>query len=107
MYALVMLLVAAGSLLYRRVVEGPRVLDTVLLAVTVGALLWTPYWSTYLLAGAGVALLFHWWRAPEERRATGALIVAFGAGLVSILAGVLAVSAPPAPTGSAWGRAAD
>src|SRR3546814_472074 len=45
MYALVMLLVAAGYLLYRRVVEGPRVLDTVLPAVTVGALVWPPYQS--------------------------------------------------------------
>src|SRR3546814_2844444 len=68
MYALVMLLVAAGYLLYRRVVEGPRVLDTVLLAVTVGALLWTHYWSAYLLAVVGVALLVNWWRAPEERQ---------------------------------------
>src|SRR3546814_624008 len=85
MYALVMLLVAAGYLLYRRVVEGPRVLDTVLLAVTVGALLCPHYCSAYLLAVVGVALRVHWLRAPVERRPIGAGIVPCGAGLVSFL----------------------
>src|SRR3546814_13026244 len=50
MYALVMLLEAAGYLLSRPVVEGPRVLDPVLLAVSVGALLRPPRRSALLPA---------------------------------------------------------
>src|SRR3546814_20640126 len=68
--------------------------------------MWTPYWSGYRLAVVGVALLVHWWRAPEERRATGAVIVAFGAGLVSFLPWLPAFLDQAAHTGTPWGRPA-
>jgi uncharacterized membrane protein len=78
MYSLVMLLVAGGGLLLDEVLARPRWWNVVGLVLVVGALLWTHYWSIYLIATAGTALLVLWGRRPLERPtlrwAIGALV---------------------------------
>ena len=70
MYSLVMLLVVVGwFLLDDIVVEGrATILRYVGLAVVAAALLYTHYWSLWLLAAVGLCALWCSWRRPDVRR---------------------------------------
>jgi uncharacterized membrane protein len=85
MYSLVMLLVLALALALDSLLERPRAALAILVAALVGALLWTHYWSLYLLAVVGGLLLVRWWRDREARTATTWGIAAvLGGGLLFV-----------------------
>lgn len=67
MYALVMLLVLAGDVLLRRVLDEGRRTAAGLLVLVTAALLWTHYWGMYLVAAVTIVVGIRWWRCPEGR----------------------------------------
>jgi mannosyltransferase len=80
MYALVMFLVAAGAVVLMRVLRHPGPVNLVLLALCTGALLYSHYWSLYLVATAVLWLGWRSWRGVPAgrgpaRRALAAVIV--------------------------------
>jgi hypothetical protein len=106
MYALVILLVALGYLALRRACEQPSLTRLALVAVIVGALLYTQYWSFYLLAVVGAAVLWRAWRAPalDERRAARSVLVAMIAGLIMFSPWIPTFVYQSAHTGTPWGN---
>lgn len=80
MYSLVMLLVAVGWVLVDKVLDDGAGWPVVTgIAVVAAALLYTHYWSLWILVATGVAVLVGAWRLPERRRGclqiAGALVV--------------------------------
>ena len=110
MYALVMLFATGGYLLVddllgaRRTGRG-RVAATVGAALVSAALLWTHYWSMWLLAAVGIVALWRAWREPDPERRLGArlLIGALVAGGIAFLPWVSALLYQSARTGTPWG----
>ncbi len=83
MYALVALLTACGFLALCRALKGPRPGNLVAVAAVTALLLYSHYWSVYLLAMTGLWLLFSWWRGPPERRRPAfSALVAMAVGVV-------------------------
>lgn len=75
MYALVMFLVFAWLLSAWACAEHPNVINSAGVVVTTSALLWTHYWSMWLLAAAGGMLVVRWVvsaRAGHRDAAAGA-----------------------------------
>jgi hypothetical protein len=103
MYALEILLVSCGILVFRRALESPTLGRLALLALNVALLLYTQYWTLYLLTVAGVLLLALAWRgsyAPAARRMLVAMVVgglAFAPWLSTFLY-------QRAHTGTPWGE---
>jgi mannosyltransferase len=97
MYTLVALIVTAGWLVLRRVLDRPRPFDLVALAALSGALLLTHYWGFYLIGVVAVAL------AVKKQWAA----------LAAIVLGAVVLFAPWLPTflyqrahtGTPWGTA--
>jgi hypothetical protein len=102
MYSLVMFLVLAGYVLVTSTLGHERWWKLVLLAGTVGALLWTHYWSMYLLLVTGCLLLWRWWRHPEHRHGTSRVIGAFVVGGLSFVPWVPSFLVQVAHTGTPW-----
>ena len=109
MYALVMLLVLAGWLLLDDVLRRPNFARLAGLAVTVALLLWTHYWSMWLLAVVGITLIVRWVlahrsgdaeQARRNRNAVGALI----AGGLLFLPWTSVLLYQGAHTGTPWAR---
>ncbi|MGY6499534.1 MAG: glycosyltransferase family 39 protein [Acidimicrobiales bacterium] len=104
MYSLVIALVAVGWLLLDRLHERARPTDAVLLAVTVAALLYTHYWSVWILGTVGVALAWSALRGRDphlragSRLAVGSLV----AGGVAFLPWVPVLLDQLARTGTPW-----
>lgn len=104
MYSLVMLLVFAGWLLVDDALRRPTWPRLVALALIAGALLWTHYWSMWLLAATGVVLLWQAWRRPDPERRRRALRCA----LALVVGGLLFLPWLPvflyqaANTGTPW-----
>ncbi len=109
MYSLVMLLVLAGWLLLDDVLRRPNLVRLGGLAVIVGLLLWTHYWSMWLLAVVGTALIV---RLVHARRAgrTDDAQMARNAILAMVVGGLLFFPWLPnllyqgAHTGTPWAR---
>jgi mannosyltransferase len=105
-YSLQILLVLAGWLLLLRALEQPSLARLAPLAVVVGLLLYTQYWSMYLLAVVGVCLL--WWavKAPTspQRQAARSAIVAMVAGGITFLPWVPTFLYQAENTGTPWGE---
>jgi mannosyltransferase len=102
MYSLVMLLVLALTLALDSLLERPRSPLAVLVALLVGALLWTHYWSLYLLAVVGGLLLVRWWRDKDARPATTWAIASVVVGGVLWLPWLPALLSQAAHTGTPW-----
>lgn len=111
MYSLIMLEAAIGyllvdSLLSGRLTKRGRVAAAVALALTAGAMLWTHYWSLWLLASLGLVALWRVWRERDSDRRGGAAYV-IGA---LVLGGVLFLPWLPSMlyqvshTGTPWGE---
>ncbi|MEO6988106.1 MAG: glycosyltransferase family 39 protein [Aquihabitans sp.] len=109
MYAMVSVLVLAGWLVVTDALEEatwPRLAG---ISVLTGMLLWTHYWSLWLLTVVGTALLVHRWRAARsgDRSATAATTRVIGA---IIVGGLTFVPWLPtllyqgAHTGTPWAR---
>jgi hypothetical protein len=107
MYSLVMLLVVLGYLALVRALERPSLGRLACVAAVVAALLYTQYWSMYLLAVVGLGLLWQAWKGPdvESRHAARALIVAFVAGGIVFLPWVTNMLYQQEHTGTPWGEA--
>jgi hypothetical protein len=122
MYALVILLVLVGYVAVDDLLAPPGRSQTrrwspwgsaAVAALSAGALLWTHYWSLWLLGAVGLLALWRWWRAgrlDEPDRAVvrrGALTVVGS----SVVGGVLFLPWLPtllyqsANTGTPWGEA--
>jgi mannosyltransferase len=79
MYALVILLTGLGFLALQRAIEAPRPGNLIAVAVVAAALLYTQYWSLYLVGVTGLWLLVSIVRDPRHGRTGNAPLPAFGA----------------------------
>jgi len=111
MYSLLMVLVLAGYLLVDDLLTGRRrrggvVLAAVGVALVAGALLWSHYWSMWLVAGAGLLALWRLWREREPDRRRGALAVVAGlvVGGILFLPWVPSLLYQSSHTGTPWGK---
>ena len=109
MYSLLMLLVLAGWLLLDDVLRRPTLLRLAGLTGIVALLLWTHYWSMWLLAVVGVALIVRLVHARRDGRPQDARM-ARNAVFALIVGGLLFVPWVPnllyqgAHTGTPWAR---
>src|SRR5207245_7009678 len=87
MYSLVMLLVTLGYLAVRRLLERPSLGRQAVVALITGLLLYTHYWSFYLIAVVAALLVWQAWRGSDadRRHAARAGIVALVAGAITFL----------------------
>jgi mannosyltransferase len=93
MYALVILLTGCGFLALGRAVDKPRPGNLIAVAVVTAALLYTQYWSVYLVALVGIWLVVSVWRSRRRGQPGDAPWAA----LFAVAAGVV-LFAPWAPT---------
>ena len=106
MYSLIVLLVIAGLGAVQALMARPTVPRALLLAVVAALLLYTHYWSLYLLAVVGVWLVYVSVRSSGERRRSGIYGIA-----ALVLAGISFVPWVPsflyqrAHTGTPWAAA--
>jgi len=111
MYSLVITLVLAGYLLVDDLLTARsrgrrRLLIASGAALVTAALLWTHYWSIWLLGAVGLLALWLAWRGAEPERRTGArlLVGALVAGGVAFLPWVPTLLFQSASTGTPWGE---
>lgn len=113
MYALVILLVGVGYLLIDRLwgaTPGDTVASLALpaagTAVVATALLWTHYWSMWLLAALGLVALWRAWRLDDPARRLGARVsvAALALGGVMFLPWLANLLYQSAHTGTPWGE---
>lgn len=104
MYSLTVLLVLLGQLALARVLERPSPLRVVLLGGVVAALLYTQYWSIYLLAVVGVVLLVAALRGGG-RRGSRAAVAGLVVGALCFVPWLPTFLSQTAHTGTPWGTA--
>lgn len=102
MYSLVMLLVVAGLGAVMALLSRPTVPRALLLAVIGALLLYTHYWSFYLLAVVGSWFAFLVWRDASRRRAAAFGLGALVAAALSFLPWVPIFLYQRAHTGTPW-----
>jgi mannosyltransferase len=68
MYALVSFLTAVGVVSLHAALRRPRIFNLVAVGASAALLLYTHYWSMYLLGVTLLWLLYEGWRGPERRR---------------------------------------
>jgi mannosyltransferase len=103
MYALVMALVLAGYLALAAALERPTWGRLAGVATAAGALLWSHYWSAFLLAVVGAGLVVAWWRSSGAARdAAGRSALALVAGGVLFLPWVPSLLDQLSSTGTPW-----
>ncbi len=104
MYMLAMVLVLFGYLAVQRMIEqGPSIGRFAAVALTTAALLYTQYWSLFLLAVVGVMMVLRAWRAPElERRQPRIVLLAMVAGGLLFLPWISDFLYQLAHTGTPW-----
>ena len=108
MYSLIMLLVLCGFLLLDHHRERPRWSTAIGVAVVSALLLWSHYWSIWLLGGLGPVLLVEAFlehrRGDEHRRnAELGLAAAIVVGALTFLPWLPTISYQAAHTGTPWG----
>ena len=109
MYSLVMLLVAIGWLLIDDVIDrGKATLPRFFGIAVVGAvLLYTHYWSLWLLGAVGLTALWKVWRAPDSaaRRPWLSLVLALVAAGIAFVPWLPTMLYQAAHTGTPWAPA--
>jgi hypothetical protein len=105
MYSIQMLLVTLGYLALYRLLERPSLGRQAVVALLAGLLLYSQYWSLYLLAVVGVVLVVQAWRgrSPDARHAARAGVVALIAGGITFLPWIPTFLYQSAHTGTPWG----
>jgi mannosyltransferase len=105
MYGLQMLLILLGYLALRRALEQPTLGRLACVAVVTGLLLYTAYWSIYLLAVVGAGLVVRAWRDPDlaARQTARSVLVAIGAGGLTFLPWLPTFLYQSQHTGTPWG----
>ncbi|MBK9178053.1 MAG: glycosyltransferase family 39 protein [Acidimicrobiales bacterium] len=102
MYALVMVLVLAGYLLLWRALDAPTLGRLAPVALVTAALLYTHYWSIFLVGIVAAGLAWASWRGPRRAAARWCLVaVAVGGVLYLPWVGTMLYQA--ARTGTPWG----
>lgn len=106
MYALLMLLVLGGYLALRRALEQPTLPRLALVAGITASLIYTQYWSFYLLAVIGVGLVVvRRMGSAELRSSATAAIAAMGVGFLAFVPWIPIFRYQLAHTGTPWGDA--
>jgi mannosyltransferase len=107
MYALVMFLVAWGLVFTMRALDDPRPHYLALVALVVGALLYTQTWSFYLLAAAAGAVAVPAWRAASlaARSAARRVLAAMVVGALLFVPWLPTFLSQLRHTGTPWGDA--
>ncbi|HEY5250340.1 MAG TPA: glycosyltransferase family 39 protein [Acidimicrobiales bacterium] len=108
MYALVAFLTAAGLVALQRTLERPAVGNLVGVALATSALLYSQYWSLYLLGVMALWLAFQAWRGPvSRRRGAKAALVASVVGWITFVPWVPIFLYQSRHTGTPWAVPAD
>ena len=108
MYALVALLTVLGFLAIDSALRRPRPGNLMAVAVVTGLLLYSHYWSIYLVGVTGIWLLFQAWRGrPEWRRGAWAATAALAVGCLTFLPWVPIFLFQSAHTGTPWATPAN
>ncbi len=107
MYSLVMFLVTAGYLALRRALERPSLGRLALVAVLAALMLYTHYWTIYLLAVVGIGMLWCAFRGStlELRHAARGVIVALVAAAITFVPWLDTFLYQSDHTGTPWGPA--
>lgn len=103
MYSLMVLLTGLGFLALARVLEHPRVGNFIALSIVTGSLLYTHYWSLYLVAGTAAWLGFN--VARRRRRAypgTRTGLVALAVGCLTFIPWIPVLLYQSRHTGTPW-----
>jgi mannosyltransferase len=105
MYALVMFLVLWGYLALRRALERPSLGRLAVVALVTALLVYTLYWSFYVVAVVGVGLLVAWRRgSPATRRSAPRVVVALAVGGLTLLPWLSTLVYQFQHTGTPWGE---
>lgn len=108
MYSLAALLVAAGSVALLRVFDRPRPGNLIAVALCTAALLYTHYWSLYLVSVTGLWLLWRAWRSRGDvRRAAAAALGAMVVGGLAFVPWLPTFVYQSRHTGTPWAAAAN
>jgi len=103
MYSLVALLTVLGFLALDRALRSPRPGNLVAVGVVAGLLLYSHYWSIYLLGTTMVWLLYQAWRGRQEwRRGARRALVATAIGCLTFLPWVPTFLFQSRHTGTPW-----
>ena len=107
MYALIMFLVLWGYLVVRRALEQPSFARLAVVTVIAALLLYTQYWSWYLIIVVGGIVIVAAWRASsiESRRAARAVAIALAIGAIAYVPWLTTLSYQIGHTGTPWGEA--
>ena len=104
MYALVVLLAAAGWLLTELALRRPTLPRLAALAAVVAAALHTHYWAIWLSAAACVALAAAWRRDPQRAPVLARVGAAYVAGGLAFAPWLGVLAAQAAHTGTPWSK---
>jgi uncharacterized membrane protein len=103
MYSLIALLTVLGFLALDRALRAPRAGNLIAVAAVTGLLLYSHYWSIYLLATTMVWLAFQAWRGrPDWRRGARAALAATVVGCLTFLPWVPTFLFQSEHTGTPW-----
>ena len=103
MYSLVMLLVAAGVVALGSSIRRPTRSNLLAVGAVCALLLYSHYWSIYLVGATGIWLSHQAWRGPEPRRRGARLsLVAMMAGCVAFAPWLATFVFQVRHTGSPW-----
>ncbi len=103
MYALEMLLVTWGLLAFRRALESPTVSRLAPFGAIVALLLYTQYWTVYLLLVTFGLLVFLAWRGGPHRTAARRMLLAMVIGGLAFVPWLSTFLYQRAHTGTPWG----
>ncbi len=108
MYSLVMLLTVLGFLALDRSLRRPRPGNLVAVGVVTGLLLYTHYWSLYLIGTTMLWLAWQGWRGrPQWRRGARASFVAVAVGCLTFLPWLPTFLFQSKHTGTPWATPAN
>jgi hypothetical protein len=108
MYSMLMCLALAGYLVTTNALETPRVGWLIGVAAITTALLWTHYWSMWLLFSIGLLLLgrlvWRWRREHRVDRAAVLVLVAMAVGALTYVPWIPTLLYQAAHTGTPWAK---
>jgi mannosyltransferase len=108
MYSLVILLTVLGFLALDRSLRQPRPGNLVAVGAVTGLLLYTHYWSLYLIGTTLLWLAWQWWRGrPQWRRGARASFVAVTVGCLTFLPWLPTFFFQSKHTGTPWATPAN
>ncbi len=104
MYALAVLLAAAGWLATERAVERRSLPRLVTLALVVAAALHTHYWMIWLAAAASAVLAVRWLRSPGSREVMTPVLAAYACGWIGFAPWLPVLVEQATHTGTPWAK---